>query len=57
MYKESYPPVVNINIILFYTEKAHIGIVRDVFNGYCRHQPAEKCQQGKQRNIPNICAG
>jgi len=48
MNKESDPPVVDMNILLFDPEKTHIGVVGNISQRDPGHQPGKK-SQGKQK--------
>ena len=56
MNKESRPPLINMNILLFYPQKTNIRVIGNIIDRYPGHQPGKKSQQKKQAGIPNICA-
>src|SRR5262245_31546206 len=54
MDKESYAPMINIDVVLLYAQKPYVGVVREVGNGYPRHQKSEKRERQEQQRIKTI---
>jgi hypothetical protein len=56
MDKESYAPMVNVNVILLDTQKADVRVVGHVRGGYARHQESKKSERQPQQGVKSICS-
>ena len=56
MDKESDPPMIDADVLLFDPEKADICVIRDISNRYPGHQPGKESQGQQKAGIEDVGA-
>lgn len=56
MNEKGHPPMNDMNVLLLYTQKAHIGIVGNICHRDPCHQEHKECEGNKQGCIEDIGA-
>ena len=54
MNEESRSPEINVNVLLFNAEEAHIGVVWHINHGDLSHQEGKKGKQDEPDSVGNI---